>query len=119
MAIRPTLFDNIEPDRKDKNVYCRLKDLTNEASVETFFVNRLLFDIGYKDHHIKTKESVERIRMSLGSRIVHYKPDYCIIVRKKPRFVVDAKSTQEDIYDHTEQSSKSSKIPELKPDFFP
>jgi len=73
MAIRPTLFGNIGPNTKEENIYCRLKDLTNEASVETFFVNRLLFDMGYKDHHIKTKESVEKIRMSLGSRVVHYK----------------------------------------------
>lgn len=103
MAIRPTLFDNIEPNTKEENIYCRLKDLTNEASVETFFVNRLLLDMGYRDHHIKTKQSVEGLRISLGSRIVYYKPDYCMVIQKKPRFVVDAKSTQENIYDYVEQ----------------
>ena len=59
--------------------------------------------MGYQDRHIKTKKSLEKIRMSLGSRVVHYKPDYCIVVKKKPRFVADAKSTQEDIYDYVEQ----------------
>ena len=38
---RRTLFDALQTDIQ-RNAFCDLPDLTNEASVETFFVNRLL-----------------------------------------------------------------------------
>ena len=50
---RVTLFDDIELN--PKNVFCHLDDLDNEASVEHFFLSRLISDLGYKDHQIKTK----------------------------------------------------------------
>jgi type I restriction enzyme M protein len=34
--------------------------LHNEASVETFFVNRLLEELGYRDSQIQTKKPIIR-----------------------------------------------------------
>ena len=63
----------------DRNIYCERKDLSNEASVETFFVNRMLSDLGFKDKHIKTKESLKNLMVAKGSKKFQYKPDYCLI----------------------------------------
>jgi type I restriction enzyme M protein len=66
--------------------------------VEAFFVNRLLPDLGYKDHQIQTKKSVAALIVSLGgAKTINYKPDYVITTRKRPRWVLDAKSTDEKI----------------------
>jgi hypothetical protein len=39
MPLRKTLFDGLSGGR---NIYCRREDLGNEASVETFFISRML-----------------------------------------------------------------------------
>jgi len=102
--LRPSLFDNLSR-RKDKNIYCYLKDLTNEASVETFFINRMLVDLGFKDSQIKTKQSMKKYKISLGSKSQWYKPDYGIVLKSKPRLIIDAKSTDVSIDDFIEQCS--------------
>ena len=56
---RRTLFDALEPLGADRNLYCRLADLGNEASVETFFLARMIADLGFRDDQVKTKESLE------------------------------------------------------------
>ncbi len=86
----------------DRNIYCERKDLSNEASVETFFVNRMLADLGFKDKHIKTKESLKNLTIARGSKQYPYKPDYCIVI-KKPKLIVDAKSTNENVHNWVEQ----------------
>lgn len=86
-----------------KNIYCERAALTNEASVETFFVTRMLADLGYKDSNIKTKNSIENFLLSKGSKKVNYKPDYTILSGGKPVLIVDAKSTTENIDDCREQ----------------
>lgn len=101
-TIRPTLFDSLSSSGT-KNIYCELKNLTNEASVETFFVNRMLADMGFKDNHIKTKESIEKLKISKGSKSFYYKPDYCIVFNRKPKLVIDAKSPHETIEKYIEQ----------------
>ena len=40
---------------KSENIFCRAANLTNEASVENFFVDRLLAALGYKDANICLK----------------------------------------------------------------
>ena len=52
--------------RAQANKYCRATDLTNEASVEAFFVNRLLADLGYHDNEIKTKRAIQELRIPRG-----------------------------------------------------
>jgi type I restriction enzyme M protein len=86
--IRPSLFDNLSRS-EDRNIYCYSKDLTNEASVETFFINRMLDDLGFKDSQIKTKQSLKEYKISLGAKSKWYKPDYGIVLRNKPRLIID------------------------------
>ena len=87
------------------NKFCRRSDLTNEASVEQFFVSRLLLDLGYKDEQIKPKTSLDALTVSLGSRRLKYKPDYAIVIGGKVRWIVEAKAPSESLADHIEQCS--------------
>lgn len=58
---------------------CREEDLSNEASVEQFFVDRLLKRLGWSDSQIKTKESISALsvtwveRRYLISPITHFR----------------------------------------------
>ena len=101
-GLRPSLFDDlVKPS--DKNIYCAYDDLSNEASVEAFFVNPMLHDLGFLPKHIKTKESISSLKISKGSKSYNYKPDYCITLNKSPKIIIDAKSPSENIEDHTGQ----------------
>ncbi len=92
---RRSLFDSL-PGHAQENLYCRLDSLSNEASVEKFFVDRLLDDLGYRDSQIQTKKSISELTVSLGgSKTVKYKPDYTMMFRRKPKWVLDAKATDE------------------------
>jgi len=91
---RKTLFDNLHAD-SNRNMYCDKRDLDNEASVEKFFVDRMLKDLGYKDNQIKTKKSISQIVVAVGSKRIPYKPDYVITFRGVPRWVLDAKAIDE------------------------
>lgn len=85
------------------NKFCKSSDLTNEASVETFFVNRLVADLGYEDAEIKTKQAIKELKIPLGSRTELYRPDYVLVCKKQPRWLIDAKSTTERIEAYTYQ----------------
>ena len=76
---------------------CREEDLSNEASVEQFFVDRLLKRLGWSDSQIKTKESISALSVNLARKKILYKPDYALSYRRKVRFVIDAKSTKENL----------------------
>jgi type I restriction enzyme M protein len=65
---RKSILEDID-FRRNKNLFCELSSFTNEASVEVFFLNRLLEDLAYKDKNIKTKESIETFSISKGSKI--------------------------------------------------
>lgn len=100
---RKSLFDSL-PSQPDKNLYCQISCLSNEASVEMFFVSRMLKDLNYKDSQIQTKKSISELIVSLGgAKKAKYKPDFVLTLRKKPRWVLDAKSTQEKIEDWVAQ----------------
>jgi len=88
-----------------RNIYCRFIDLSNEASVETFFLSRLLPDLGYKDSQIQTKKSLRVFTVGRGHKKEKYKPDYVLMYRKIARCVVDAKGTDESLEDWIEQCS--------------
>ena len=91
---RVTLFDDIELN--PNNIFCCLDDLDNESSVEHFFVSRLISDLGYKDHQIKTKQSIESLTVGEGSRLGKYKPDYVLLHNGTLRCIIDAKGVNED-----------------------
>jgi type I restriction enzyme M protein len=74
--LRKTVLDDL--GSASRNIYCRFADLGNEASVETFFLSRLLYDLGYRDSQIKTKESLESLAVGRGSKRERYKPDYAL-----------------------------------------
>ena len=89
--------------RAQANKYCRATDLTNEASVEAFFVNRLLADLGYRDNEIKTKRAIQELRIPRGRQSERYRPDYLLMAGSSPRWLIDAKATGEKIEDFTHQ----------------
>lgn len=88
-----------------KNLFCRIADLNNEASVEAFFVDRLVAYLGYKDKDISLKESIAEFAVGKGSKKLLYKPDYVIKSGGMPTIVIDAKSPKENIIDWEAQCS--------------
>lgn len=86
-----------------ENLFCNKNNLGNEASVETFMLSRLLKKLGYKDSQIHTKEQIDQLTVSAGRRHAPYRPDYVMTYRRKPRWVLDAKSTIENIDDYVGQ----------------
>ena len=85
------------------NLYCDLADLSNEASVEQFFVSRMLASLGYRDSQIKPKTSLDKLKTPAGRRRLLYRPDYAISVRKKIRWIIDAKAPNESLEDYVGQ----------------
>ena len=89
-----------------KNKFCALRDLTNESTVEDFFITRLLKDLGYKDEDIKRKESIEELTIPAGGRRKEqYRPDYVCFILQKPRIIIDAKAPKENVDDFHYQVS--------------
>ena len=81
-----------------KNTYCNKSDLSNEDSVEKFFLDRLINKLGFEDKEIKTKKSIQELTISKGGRKKeNYKPDYVLYKDGKPLIVVEAKAVEEDI----------------------
>ena len=93
---RPTIFDSVGQS-KNINLYCEISNLTNEASVETFFIARLLKDLGYEDNQILNKKSISEIKITLGKKKSNYKPDYVLTYKGIPKWILDAKSTTEEL----------------------
>lgn len=91
-----------------KNMFCDSSSLTNESSVEQFFIIRLIQKLGYKDNDIKTKEAIQKLTIGKGSKKEAHKPDYVLYKNEKPRIVIDAKSPEENIDDYIYQTSSYS-----------
>ena len=89
-----------------KNWPCEMSNLSNEASVETFFINRFIEFLEWNDSYVKLKESIENFVISLGRKKTNYKPDYILLDdNEHPYIVIDAKGTNEDIHDYINQCS--------------
>src|SRR4030042_6012105 len=88
-----------------KNLFCDKKDLTNESSVEAFFVSRLLNYLGYSDGDIRTKQSIGELFIGKGAKKEKNKPGYVCSGEEKPCLVVDAKHPGEAITDYLYQIS--------------
>ena len=86
-----------------QNKYCKSSDLSNEASVEAFFVLRLLADLGYEDSEIRTKKAIDELKIAKGRKREPYRPDFLLVCKKLPRWIIDAKSVDERIEDWTYQ----------------
>ena len=87
----------------NSNKFCRASDLANEASVEQFFVIRLLRDLGYQDQEIIPKGRIRAERIPHGRRQEWYSPDFILETSGSPRWLIDAKSATERIDDYTYQ----------------
>jgi len=89
---------------------CDKDRLNNEASVETFFLNRFIEYLNWDDSRVRLKESIETFLVSKGGRKKeNFKPDYILLDDKSlPYIVIDAKSTNEDIHDYIHQCSDYS-----------
>lgn len=99
-ARRRTVYDYVQQAEGmlDQNKYCKKEVLLDEPSVEQFFISRLLKDLGYEDAEIRPKNTLEEIAISRGGRKKeNYRPDYAIVTRGKPRWVMEAKSPGEDV----------------------
>lgn len=88
-----------------KNIFCDLKDLKNEDSVEKLFIDRLIRVLGYKDESVKTKVSIKELVIGKGRKKETHKPDYVLHKNRKPIIVIDAKPTGDNIDDYIYQTS--------------
>lgn len=98
MAHQKTLTTNNWP--------CEKCNLGNEASVETFFINRFISYLGWDDSLVRLKESIENFVITFGRKKENYKPDYILLNDQGlPYIVIDAKGTNENIRDYIDQCS--------------
>ena len=88
-----------------KNDFCRRSNLTNEASVENWFVDRFIAYLGFKEEDILIKTSIREFKVGQGSRSSLYKPDYVLLVNGFPTVVIDAKHPNQSIEEWTSQCS--------------
>ncbi len=89
-----------------KNWPCDKQCLSNEASVETFFVDRFISYLHWEDSKLKLKESVESFTINQGRKKFLYKPDYILLDDKGlPYIVIDAKGPEENIRNFIGQCS--------------
>jgi type I restriction enzyme M protein len=82
---------------QQENLFCKLANLTNEASVEKLFIDRLLEHLGFGDADLLVKTSIRELKVGTGSGSSLYKPDYIVSAGNFPALVVDAKSPEQDI----------------------
>lgn len=82
---------------------CSLNVLKNEASVEQFFVSKLLAELGYLDENIIPKASIDEVKVPRGRKKENFKPDYILTIENKPRIVIDAKAVGENIDNYVGQ----------------
>lgn len=79
-----------------KNLFCNDSDLTNEATVEALFVERLLKALEYPDNRVSRKNSIAQIVIGRGSKKENYKPDFVLHdSNNDPIIVIDAKHPTE------------------------
>ncbi|MBR0670494.1 N-6 DNA methylase [Neoroseomonas soli] len=94
---------------RQPDLICNLRDLTNEASVEALFVNRLIFNrLGYADSDVQLKQSIDSREVRVGRKKVQYKPDYIVNTDGRPRWLVDAKAPDENLDDYVAQCASYS-----------
>ena len=89
-------------------MFCEKEHLGNEDSVEKLFLDRLIGNLKFKDSDIKTKQSIKQLVISRGRRKENYKPDYVLYKNKKPKIVIEAKATNEDVDEFIYQAANYS-----------
>ncbi|MGW0212115.1 N-6 DNA methylase [Streptomyces sp. NPDC003233] len=79
------------------NMFCERAVLGNEASVEQFFVNRLISALDYADSQVRPKESLDELMVNQGRSRKRYRPDYALEVDGTVRWVIEAKAVSESL----------------------
>lgn len=87
------------------NIFCSRADITNEATVELLFINRLLVNLGYKDKQIVPKASLEQLVTNRGSAKGKHRPDYALKLGTQIRWIIEAKAPKESLDDHVGQAA--------------
>lgn len=83
---------------------CVKSNLSNEASVETFFIDRWIEYLNWPDKDLKLKDSISNHILTFGRKKINYKPDYILLnKRHQPVVVIDAKAANEKLDDYVEQ----------------
>lgn len=94
-----------EGRKMNKNMFCNKRDLINEDDVESIFVDRLLSYLYFKDNNIKRKNRIDELAIGKGSKKEKHRPDYALVVRKKPKIIIDAKNPKENVDNYIYQTS--------------
>lgn len=89
----------------NKNAFCKRSNLTNEASVENWFIDKLLNFLNFAPEDILLKTSIREFVVGQGSKSILYKPDYVVVANGFPTLVIDAKHPDENIEDWVSQCS--------------
>ena len=86
------------------NLFCRLSDLINEADVEQIFARRLIEHIGYTDHQIRPKDALTELAVGeIQGNEALYRPDFAIKIKNQVRWILEAKSPNENLDRHVKQ----------------
>lgn len=87
-----------------RNLFCQITDIDSEADVEVLVVEKLIGLFGHPANRIHRKDSLDKITIARGQRKELFRPDYVLLDRKKkPSFVLDAKSPNESPEDYRYQ----------------
>ena len=92
-------------NKTPSNKFGKISDLSSEATVEQFFVNRLLADLGYSDSQIKPKASLTELTISRGRKKEKWRPDYAVQTNSRVRWICEAKGVDEDLDDWAGQAA--------------
>ncbi len=104
MAKKKTnLLSPLAPTTSKANLFCKRSHLTNEASVEKWFVDPLLQHLGFGADDQRVKTSIRELKIGKGSKSSLYKPDYIIHSNGFPILVIDAKAPNENVDDWVRQ----------------
>lgn len=87
-----------------KNMFCRFKDLINEADVEQIFARRLIEYLGYQDKQIRPKVSLTQLTVGgMRGKEALYRPDFAMKIGDQVRWILEAKSPTESVKAHVWQ----------------
>lgn len=86
------------------NLFCRRDDLINEADVEQIFARRLIEHIGYEDRQIRPKDALTELALGeMRGTEALYRPDFAVKMRDRVRWILEAKSPNENLDRHIKQ----------------
>ena len=97
----------VAPTDSAKNLFCDIRDLSNESDVEQSFARRLIEALGYPDRAIRTKTSLESLSVGRLTGDLH-RPDFALKLAGHIRWILEAKDPGEDLANHVEQARSYS-----------